>query len=232
MPSNPAGTEPSLRSEADLRASLRRAPGICVLTGGQTGVDTIAALAALDAGLAAHLVFTRGFRQEDGSLTQSRRDALRGAMLHELTSPEFAYRTWTCVYLADGVILVDPAGGAGCRETARAAACLGRPLLDLSDGRGGPGSPAGLAGRYGTGLARGTGSAAGTGLAGRAGLAEPGAVGPSEIASWLELIKARVLMVAGCRGSVLADADCEGLAASQVADAIAGARQRQDQALS
>ena len=76
--------------EQDLRARLLRRPGICVLTGGQTGVDTAAARAALAAGLPVHLVFPRGFRQEDGPITPARRRALRGAVLHELASGEFA----------------------------------------------------------------------------------------------------------------------------------------------
>jgi hypothetical protein len=92
-------------------------------------VDTIAAIAALRAGLAVHLVFPRGLLQEDGPLTPPRRAALAGAALYQLESPDFRYRTWTCVYLSDAVILVDPAGGDGCRETARAARALGRPLL-------------------------------------------------------------------------------------------------------
>ncbi len=92
-----------------------------MLTGGQTGVDTAAALAALSAGLPVHLVFPRGYRQEDGPITPSRRLALRGATSHELESGDFRDRTWTCVYLADVVILIDPAGGDGCQETVRAA---------------------------------------------------------------------------------------------------------------
>jgi hypothetical protein len=108
---------------------VRTGPGVSVLTGGQTGVDTYAALAALRAGLAVHLVYPAGYRQEDGPLTAARRRRLAGAGMHELGSASFRYGTWTCVYLADAVILLDPAGGAGCRETARAARKLGRPLL-------------------------------------------------------------------------------------------------------
>ena len=117
-----------------------------MLTGGQTGVDTAAARAALSAGLPVHLIFPRGLRQEDGPITADRRRGLRGAVLHELASGEFRHRTRTCVYLADAVILIDPAGGEGCRETQRAARDLGRPLLTLAGTCGGPpgepGSPA------------------------------------------------------------------------------------------
>jgi len=115
--------------EQALRALVRAAPGLTVLTGGQTGVDTYASLAALQAGLTVHLIFPAGYRQEDGTLTPARRRRFAGASLHELPSASFRYRTWTCAYLADAVLLLDPAGGSGCRETVRAATRLGRPLL-------------------------------------------------------------------------------------------------------
>jgi hypothetical protein len=144
---------------------VRAAPGLTVLTGGQTGVDTDAARAALRAGLGVQLVLPRGLRQEDGSLTSARSRQLVGAVMHELGSASFRYRTWTCAYLADVVLLLDPAGGSGCRETARAARKLGRPLL-------------------------------------RAGGADRPMA--ASVEGWLERADARVLMVAGCRGSVLA----------------------------
>jgi hypothetical protein len=121
-------TGPAVTGEQALRGLVRATAGLTVLTGGQTGVDTYAAVAALHVGLAVHVVFPRGYRQEDGPLTPGRSRRLRGATLHELSVPSFRYRTWTCAYLADAVLLLDPAGGAGCRETVRAATRLGRPL--------------------------------------------------------------------------------------------------------
>ena len=163
-----------------------------MLTGGQTGVDTVAASAALGADLPVHLVFPLGFRQEDGPITASRRRALAGAVLHELASDEFAHRTRTCVYLSDAVILIDPAGGEGCQQTQRAARDLDRPLLALADAA-----------------------------------ARILAAGPpvrTRSPSWIERAQARVLMVAGCRGSLLAAAGCERLAADQAAVVAAAAR--------
>ncbi len=121
--------------ERELRGLVRAEPGLCVITGGQTGVDSYAARAALREQLAVHLVFPRGFRQEDGPLTDARRKRFAGAALHELASDSFRYRTWTCVYVSDVVLLFDPAGGPGCRETVRAAQRLGRPLLAPAGGR-------------------------------------------------------------------------------------------------
>lgn len=183
----PAGE--SAAAEHVLRGVVRAGPGLTVLTGGQTGVDTYAALAALHAGLAVHLVFPRGYRQEDGPLTPARRHRLRGAILHELPSPSFRYRTWTCAYLADAVLLLDPAGGSGCRETERAAARLGRPLL----------AP------------------------------EPAALTAAQTASWLAGTGASVLMVAGCRATVLAGKGKGRGLRTELATIMTGAREYNDQ---
>jgi hypothetical protein len=170
---------------------VRAAPGLAVLAGGQTGVDTLAARAALRGGLPVHLIFPRGFRQEDGRLTASRRGALGGASMHELGSDSFRYRTWTSVYLSDVVVLLDPAGGAGCAETARAAERLGRPLL----------TPA------------------------------PGGISSSDVASWLDDAGARVLMVAGCRASLIAARHAGRGLRAQLTAIVAGAAMRHRQLL-
>jgi hypothetical protein len=151
------------RAGRALRRELHAAAGLTVITGGQTGVDTLAAEAALAAGLPVRLIFPAGLLQEDGPLTPPRRARLSGAVLHELDFPDFRYRTWTCAYLADAVILLDPAGGEGCQETARAARGLGRPLLEFT---GGP-------------------------------------VSAAAVAAFAARADARVLDIAGCRGSVL-----------------------------
>jgi hypothetical protein len=164
------------------------------MTGGQTGVDTYAAVAALAAGLSVQLVFPRGLRQEDGRLTADRRRQLAAAAMHELGSAAFRYRTWTCAYLADVVLLLDPAGGSGFRETARAARKLGRPLLAPTE------------------LDRLT--AAG-------------------IEAWLHRAAARVLMVAGCRGSLLARQPGAGPSVqASLADVMAGASAWHDRLVS
>jgi hypothetical protein len=174
--------------ERHLRALVRSEPGLIVLTGGQTGVDTYAAVAALQAGLPVHQVFPAGYRQEDGELTAARRRQLGGAVLHELSSASFQYRTWTCAYLADVVVLLDPAGGTGCAETVRAARQLGRPLL----------RPA------------------------------PGELTADDAADWLAETAARVLMVAGCRASLLASAGKERSARTDLAALMVGARRHHE----
>src|SRR5262249_31768065 len=124
------------------------------------------------------------------------------AALHELTSPEFEVRTWTCVGLADAVILIDPAGGEGCQQTIRAARRLGRPLLDLTASLEVP-DPAGR-------LAQGIDVAP----------AVRESIGDN---------KTHVLMIAGCRGSLLASrgktADVEACVAA-IAAVLAECRDR------
>ena len=188
-----ASTSTAPTEEAQLRTLVRAAPGLAVVTGGQTGVDTEAALAAVRAGLRVHLVFPRGLRQEDGSLNAARRRQLTSAAIHELGSASFRYRTWTCAYLADAVLLLDPAGGSGCRETIRAARKLGRPLLRT----GGLDTPTAAA-----------------------------------VENWLERADARVLMVAGCRGSVLArQPGADRVVRAALAEAMTGARAWHDRLL-
>jgi hypothetical protein len=178
--------DPCAAAERTLPRLVRSTPGMAVLTGGQTGVDTLAALASLRAGLPVHLIFPRGYRQEDGSLTASRRRALSGASLHALACDSFRYRTWTLVYLCDAVVLLDPAGGDGCLETATAAQRLGRPLIN-------PG---------------------------------PGRISGTEVTAWLDETGARVLMVAGCRASLLARQRASRGLRAQLTQIAAGASER------
>jgi putative molybdenum carrier protein len=178
-PDPPPG--PPVDLERTLRAQLRRAPGRYLLTGGQTGVDTAAAVAGLDLGLRVHLVFPQGFRQEDGPLTAARRAELDGAEFHELASPEFADRTWSCVSLADAVILIDPAGGAGCQETALAASHYGKPVLSF-----GPADEIQDSQRK-----------------------TPRLAPAARVARWLQKHDPQVLMIAGCRASLLASRGAE-----------------------
>lgn len=210
-PPAPSWAGASARWERQLRGEVRGTPGVSVLTGGQTGVDTAAALAALRVGLVVHLVFPQGFRQEDGPITASRRRRLRGARMHELMSDEFRYRTWTAVYLSDAVVLIDPAGGDGCQETVRAAERLGRPLLMLS-------------------LGANSESAASLGPAPSQSL-RPELLSAGQIAAWLDRAGARVLMVAGCRASMLAGSGRSAGLRAQVMAIAVGARDRHLQLL-
>jgi hypothetical protein len=178
--------EDAVRAESALRRHVRSAAGLTILTGGQTGVDTYAAHAALRSGLPVHVIFPAGWRQEDGPLTPARRRRLAGTTMHELGEASFEYRTWTGVYVSDVVVLLDPAGGSGCRETALAAVALGRPLLEP----------------------------------------EPGELTAESARDWLTRTGARVLLVAGCRASLLSRHRGRRTARSLVEVVMAGARLR------
>ena len=144
-------------------ASCTPQPGLTVITGGQTGVDTLAAEAALAAGLPVRLIFPAGLLQEDGPLTPPRRARLSGAVLHELDFPDFPVPHLDLRVPGGRRHPAGPGGGEGCQETARAARGLGRPLLELN---GGP-------------------------------------VSAAAVAAFAARADARVLDIAGCRGSVL-----------------------------
>jgi hypothetical protein len=197
----PPGWRPASLAEPLLAAAVRAGPSRRVLTGGQTGVDLTAAVAALAAGLPVHLVYPRGLRTEDGPLSPQWRQRLHGARIDELGSAEFTGRTWTCVDLADAVILIDPAGGDGCRETARAARSLGRPLLDLS------------------------------GQVRRPDQASPAEASPADalVTDWLQRTSPRVLMLAGCRGSLLDRAGLGPAVTSLIGVVIGAARRWRDE---
>ncbi len=181
-------TSPAITGEGALRGLVRAATGLTVLTGGQTGVDTYAAVAGHACRLGRSSRLPPRLPAGGRPLSDARRRRLRGAILHELSSPSFRYRTWTCAYLADAVLLLDPAGGAGCRETARAATRLGRPLLT----------------------------------------ARSGALAEAQTADWLAGVGPRVLMVAGCRASVLASKGKGRGLHTELAAIMAGARQYHD----
>jgi hypothetical protein len=178
----------SAEQAAELRRLISTGPGVVVVTGGQTGVDTEAAVTALRAGLPVHLVFPHGWQQEDGPMTAARKRRMAGASFHQLASADFANRTRTAVAVADSVVLLDPAGGDGCRQTARAAAQFGRPFLELTNGT----------------------------------------VRPEEVAAWLSGTQTRVLLIAGCRASLLASSGAGSNWQRQVARIVAGARLRHD----
>ena len=127
------GRQSQRADDGRLFQTVRRSPGVTILSGGQTGVDSLGAQAALGSGLPVHLIFPRGLRQEDGPLTIARRELLAGGRVHELGSASFRFRTWACVYLCDAVVLLDYACGEGSQEARVAARQLNRPVLECGD---------------------------------------------------------------------------------------------------
>lgn len=116
-------------TEGRLIASVHRSPGLAVLTGGQTGVDELAAAASASAAIPTHVVMPQGGRRETGAFAA----AGPTVRVHQLASPSYRYRTWACVYASDAVILIDYAGSEGGHETRLAARWLNRPLIEVAD---------------------------------------------------------------------------------------------------
>ncbi|MDQ4031930.1 MAG: putative molybdenum carrier protein [Actinomycetota bacterium] len=103
------------------------------MTGGQTGIDSIALDESSRVGLPTHAILPMGLRREDGVADRVELERGGAVRVHELGSSSFRYRTWASVYTADVVVLLDPASGEGSRETRIAARHFNRPLLDLTD---------------------------------------------------------------------------------------------------
>jgi sugar/nucleoside kinase (ribokinase family) len=126
------GRSSAASTEGTLFSRVRQAPEIAVLSGGQTGVDTLGLTAATSFGLPAFGVLPTDYRTEATDSGATPRRTLGDALLMELASPSFRFRTWANVYLADGTLLWDYHGTDGSQATREAAVALNRPLLDLT----------------------------------------------------------------------------------------------------
>lgn len=118
------------RDEAAIYAGIRMSPGIVLITGGQTGVDQLAAEEARRSKLPVHLVLPKGGRTESGRLSTTARN-LAGCRLWELESRSYRYRTWATVYFSDAVILIDPANSEGSGAARLAAEYFARPVVEI-----------------------------------------------------------------------------------------------------
>ncbi|WP_272028152.1 PfkB family carbohydrate kinase [Kocuria rosea] len=120
-------------TEGLIGADVLASPGVVLVTGGQTGVDSLAASLGNGLGLPVHVVAPRGFRTEEGCMGKNNAfRAFPGARLHELCSDSFRFRTWATVHYCEGVILVDHARTDGSAEARKAASHFGKPLLELN----------------------------------------------------------------------------------------------------
>jgi hypothetical protein len=120
------------RDEGMIHRRVRRAPGLVVVSGGQTGVDQLALGAAADLGLPAFAVLPRARRTYVTDGVDQGPDDFGDAHLTELGSPSYRHRTWVTVHVGDGTVLWDLRGSEGCAATRQAARALGRPVLDLA----------------------------------------------------------------------------------------------------
>jgi putative molybdenum carrier protein/ATP phosphoribosyltransferase len=121
----------SSRDEGRLFDRVRLTPGTTVLTGGQTGVETLALAHATALGYPSFAIMPQGRRTERG---EHDADPARtgDAVVVELGSPRFRYRTWATAYLADATLLWDYTRSEGSVETVAACAALNRPCLNVA----------------------------------------------------------------------------------------------------
>lgn len=99
---------------------------IKILTGGQTGVDTGAALAARLSGVPWACVLPAGYRREEPMPDWMREHS------RQLASPDYAYRTRWCVDRADAVLCYAPHRTPGTQLTHRYAKRTNKPNLWLT----------------------------------------------------------------------------------------------------
>ncbi len=110
---------------------LHSSPGLVVTCCGQTGIDQLALHAARSLGLTSFAIMPEGRRNESTELGIGGPDRLEGATVLTLATPSYRFCTWANVYASDGTILLDYARSEGSEETRKAAAWLGRPLIEL-----------------------------------------------------------------------------------------------------
>ena len=120
-------------SEGLLLDDILTSPGVTLVSGGQTGVDSLVGTAAASVGLPVHYVFPAGFRTERGRLAASDRHHLGRLRCHQLDAESFRYRTWATVYFSDAALVLNYAAGEGTAEALRAARYFNKPVLDLTD---------------------------------------------------------------------------------------------------
>lgn len=120
-------------TEASFATRLHLSPGLVVTSCGQTGIDQLAIATARSFGITAFAIMPDGKRTESSELGIGGPDRLEGAIVLELATPSYRYCTWANVYCSDGTILLDYARSEGSEETRKAAAWLGRPLLELHE---------------------------------------------------------------------------------------------------
>lgn len=119
------------KAEGELFEKIRLAPGLVVISCGQTGVDQLALQAASDLGLGAYAIMPLGRRTENTEGIGGDTDFFGDAYVIELSSGSYRYCTWANVYFSDATIILDYQNSEGSRETIRACEYLNRPYLNI-----------------------------------------------------------------------------------------------------
>jgi len=119
--------------EGEIFEKVRLAPGLVVVSCGQTGVDQAALQVASDLGLASYAIMPFGRRTENSENNRVEKDFFGDSYVIELGSSSYRYCTWANVYFSDGTLIWNYANSEGSLETIRACEIMNRPYLDLTN---------------------------------------------------------------------------------------------------
>lgn len=120
--------------EGRIYRELRLSPSPTIISGGQSGVDSVALRAASFLGLPAFAIMPMNGRREGCSIEEFQNNT--GTILRkiELASDSYRFRTYANVYFSDVTVIYDFVNKSdGTKATIDACKALHRPFLLLSD---------------------------------------------------------------------------------------------------
>ncbi|MBO5416371.1 MAG: hypothetical protein J6A83_07055 [Clostridia bacterium] len=122
------------KDEGRIYDELRLSPTPTIISGGQSGIDSVALMAASFLGLPAFAITPKGGRREGSPIEDFQKNT--GTILRkiELSSDSYRFRTYANVYFADVTVIYDFVGKSeGTLATIDACNALHRPYLLLTD---------------------------------------------------------------------------------------------------
>lgn len=106
---------------------LRFSPAVTVISGGQTGVDSVGLEVASFLGLPAFAILPENGRREDGSFEEYLKARNLNVRTIELSSESYRFRTYANAFYSDFTIIYDFVDSEGTKATVDACRYFGRP---------------------------------------------------------------------------------------------------------
>ena len=126
------GRSSARRDEGKYYRQLRLSPKITIISGGQSGVDSVGLQVGSFLGLPTYAIMPENCRREGESIDAFvRREGLNVRVI-ALASESYRFRTYANAYFSDMTIVYDFVGSEGTRATVDACACFHRPCAVLS----------------------------------------------------------------------------------------------------
>ena len=113
--------------EAHFYDELRFSPAVTVISGGQTGVDSVGLEVASFLGLPAFAILPENGRREDGSFEKYLKEKKLNVRTYELSSESYRFRTYANAFYSDFTIIYDFVNSEGTKATVDACEYFGRP---------------------------------------------------------------------------------------------------------